>query len=147
MGRPSGGGLKSTGTINDILLDRPNRYDKRLARKTYDGLINEMKAQNEKIRGPLYRMIEMKPSNVLKTFIKDQSYISPCFEAFSKSRLAPGRGVPASCNTRLIIVDDWVTGADLEQYNSQQREVLIPPGTRFLQKLSWKYVRCFHIIH
>jgi hypothetical protein len=130
--RPAPGALKNTGVINELLLGRrPVRsaLEKREAANTFTGLMNEfdMKLINGMAQGPLYRLLTLTAAQQA-TFVKDQIYVSPCFEAYSKDRLVPG-GNFAAANTRFVIIDKTVPGPDLADFNAAQKEILIRPGT------------------
>ena len=98
--RPAPGALKNTGVINELLLGRrPVRsaLEKREAANTFTGLMNEfdMKLINGMAQGPLYRLLTLTAVQQA-SFVKDQIYVSPCFEAYSKDRLVPGGNFAAA---------------------------------------------------
>lgn len=130
--RPAPGALKNTGQIQQILLGtlaiRDDRH-RAEAQNTFTGLMNEF---NQKLvtgmaEGPLYRLINLTGAQQAQ-FVKDRMYTSPCFEAYSKTRLMSG-GNFAVNNTRFVIIDKRVPGPDLTEWNVDQQEILIRPGT------------------
>jgi hypothetical protein len=132
--RPDDGALKTTGHINPILLGRSQTllgrspFLKSQADKTFRNLMNEyaQKAMEGMVRGPLYRLCNLL-DHEQKAFVKDRIYISPCFEAFSMSRLEPGVNF-ALVNTRFLITDAAVPAVNLVEFNPMQKEILIRPG-------------------